>query len=140
MAPAAAGGASLLAAVAVFSMLIMSSQGNPRPLCSDCEPQCRTNCTAEVETTCREYCTRGGGPRESCRSSIFERCTANGDCSGSNGTSTCDCNTMAENTCLSVTDGTLQCRPCMSNIYDQCFHPCTNDCNNRCKKKGCHNA
>ncbi|EMS62310.1 hypothetical protein TRIUR3_02417 [Triticum urartu] len=42
----AAGGASLLAA-AVFSMLVMSSLGHPRPLCSDCDPQCRANCTAE---------------------------------------------------------------------------------------------
>ncbi|KAF7034145.1 hypothetical protein CFC21_045196 [Triticum aestivum] len=133
----AAGGAPLLVVVVVFSMLITSSLGGPRPLCSECETQCRTNCTAMVETSCRGYCTSGGGPRSSCRKYVFEDCNVKGTCCSSNGTCTCDCNTVAERGCMSVSDGTLQCDPCKRSIYDQCGSTCRNDCNNNCKKKGC---
>ncbi|KAF7034144.1 hypothetical protein CFC21_045195 [Triticum aestivum] len=136
----AAGGASLLAAVVVFSMLITSSLGAPRPLCSECETQCPTSCQAEAETFCSGYCRRGGGLREGCRRSVFEDCTVKGTCCSSNGTCTCDCNTVAERSCISISDGTLQCEPCKRSISDQCGSTCRNDCNNNCKKKGCRHA
>uniref|UniRef100_M8BWB1 Uncharacterized protein n=1 Tax=Aegilops tauschii TaxID=37682 RepID=M8BWB1_AEGTA len=110
----AAAGASLLAAV-VFSMLVMSSLGHPRPLCNDCDTQCRANCTAE-------------------------QCTANGICCSSNGTCTCDCNDVAESGCKGVSDDTQHCDPCKRGIFDQCFPTCNEDCNNNCKKKECHHA
>ncbi|KAF7020128.1 hypothetical protein CFC21_033247 [Triticum aestivum] len=136
----AAGGASLLAA-AVFSMLVMSSLGYPRPLCSDCDPQCHANCTAEVKTSCSSYCSGGGGgPREGCRRNILRQCIANGICCSSNGTCTCDCNVVAESGCKGVTDATQLCDPCMRGIFGKCFPTCKKDCNNNCKKKGCHHA
>ncbi|KAM3198620.1 hypothetical protein ACQJBY_073657 [Aegilops geniculata] len=136
----AAGGASLLVA-AVFSMLVMSSLGHPRPLCSDCDPQCRANCTAEVKTSCSSYCSSGGGgPQEGCRRNILQQCTANGICCSSNGTCTCDCNTVAESGCKGVPNAIQLCDSCKHGIFDQCFPTCNKDCNNNCKKKGCHHA
>ncbi|KAF7034128.1 hypothetical protein CFC21_045193 [Triticum aestivum] len=71
----AAGGASLIAAV-VFSVLIMSSLGGPMPLCSDCETMCRTNCTAEAEANCANYCydtQSTAGYCEGCMGAYFDQ-------------------------------------------------------------------
>ncbi|KAM3345660.1 hypothetical protein ACQJBY_020254 [Aegilops geniculata] len=138
----AAGGASLLAAtvVIVFSMLITSSLGGPRPLCSECETQCRTSCEAEAKTRCSPYCSRGGGARGGCTKYVLDECNVKGTCCSSNGTCTCDCNAVAERGCMHFSDGTLQCGPCTRSIFDQCYPTCKKDCNNNCKKKGCRHA
>ncbi|XBI14540.1 hypothetical protein VPH35_057112 [Triticum aestivum] len=130
--------ASLLAVVAVFSMLFMSSLGNPRPLCSDCDPQCTTNCTAEAKIPCRSYCDFS--PQRECERQVFGRCTEDGICCSSNGTCTCDCDTVAKNGCERVSDNSRNCHACTGGIIGQCYHPCYNDCSHNCKKKGCHHA
>ncbi|KAI4974088.1 hypothetical protein ZWY2020_042172 [Hordeum vulgare] len=112
----AAGGACLLAALAVFSMLIMSSVGNPKPLCSDCGTLCSTNCTAEAKTSCSGYCDYS--PREGCERQVFERCTRDGTCCTSNGTCTCDCNTVAQNSCTGDTDTYTDCQACTQRLFD----------------------
>ncbi|KAE8780016.1 hypothetical protein D1007_46859 [Hordeum vulgare] len=132
----AAGGAFLLA-FAVFSMLVMSSLGNPRPLCSDCETLCRTNCTAEVETSCSSTCN--DNPLEGCRRQVFERCTTDGTCCSSNGTCACDCNTVSQDRCRGITDNYTDCQACERGQFDYCYSTCKSGCNNNCKKKkGCH--
>ncbi|EMS62313.1 hypothetical protein TRIUR3_02423 [Triticum urartu] len=132
----AAGGASFHAAVAVFSMLIMSSLGNPRPLCSDCGTLCSTKCNEEARNSCSGTCYN---PREGCERQILDQCKAEGTCCSSNSTScTCDCNTIAQERCSSLTDNYTDCQACTNSIFNQCNTTCNNDCNNNCKKKGCH--
>ncbi|KAM3198625.1 hypothetical protein ACQJBY_073662 [Aegilops geniculata] len=132
----AAGGASFLAAVVVFSMLIMSSLGDPKPLCSDCGTLCSTNCTAEASTSCN---ASGNcyNPRADCQKQVFEGCTRDGFCCSSDGTCTCDCNTVAQERCSSVTDGSVRCDSCKRGMFDQCYPACVSNCNTKCKKKGC---
>uniref|UniRef100_A0A8I6XIX2 Uncharacterized protein n=1 Tax=Hordeum vulgare subsp. vulgare TaxID=112509 RepID=A0A8I6XIX2_HORVV len=131
----AAGGASFLAFV-VISMMFMCSLGHPRPLCSDCGALCGTNCSAEVKTSCSDECS--GGAQASCRSGVFQQCTANSMCCSSNGTCTCDCNTVAQSRCVGLGDGYTRCEACMRGTSERCYRTCNDDCNNNCKKKGCH--
>ncbi|KAF7034147.1 hypothetical protein CFC21_045198 [Triticum aestivum] len=133
----AAGGASFLAAVVVFSMLIMSSLGNPRPLCSDCGTLCSTKCNEEANTRCSSNCYN---PQEECQRQVSEECIRDGTCCSSYGTCTCDCNTIAQERCSNLTDNYTDCQACTNSIFNQCNTPCNNDCNNNCKKKGCNNA
>ncbi|VAH70636.1 unnamed protein product [Triticum turgidum subsp. durum] len=134
----AAGGASLLA-FSIFAMLVMSSLGGPRPLCSDCETLCRTNCDAEVETLCGSTCDYNNSGQADCRRQLLKRCTTEGTCCSSNDTCTCDCNTVAQNGCFGVSDGYTRCGSCKLGRFNQCYPTCKNDCNNNCKKKkGCH--
>uniref|UniRef100_A0A8R7R900 Uncharacterized protein n=1 Tax=Triticum urartu TaxID=4572 RepID=A0A8R7R900_TRIUA len=120
---------------AVFSMLVMSSVGHLRPLCSDCGTLCSTKCTVEVKTCCGNDCN--GGARESCRSGVFQRCTAENTCCSSNGTCTCDYNAVAQSRCMGLGDGYTRCEACTRGRSDQCYRICNNDCNNNCKKKEC---
>ncbi|KAI4974087.1 hypothetical protein ZWY2020_042171 [Hordeum vulgare] len=161
-------------------MLVMSSLGNPRSLCSVCDPQCSTNCTsAEAETSCISYCDFS--PQRDCEielqsllgnngcsdcgalcgtncsaevktscsdesvavlrravGRVFQQCTANSMCCSSNGTCTCDCNTVAQSRCVGLGDGYTRCEACMRGTSERCYRTCNDDCNNNCKKKGCH--
>uniref|UniRef100_A0A8I6WVL0 Uncharacterized protein n=1 Tax=Hordeum vulgare subsp. vulgare TaxID=112509 RepID=A0A8I6WVL0_HORVV len=128
----AAGGASLLA-FAIFSMLVMSSLGDPRPLCSNCETLCRTKGNAVVESTCGNFCDYNLSPQANCRSELLERCTADGTCCSSNGTCTCDCNNVVRDRCYEI-----NCEGCKRDMFNMSYRACNDDCKNKCKKKGCH--
>ncbi|VAH02874.1 unnamed protein product [Triticum turgidum subsp. durum] len=114
----------------------------PRPFCSDCEPQCRTNCNALVESRCRATCNDKLSSHEDCWRAVFQGCTADGSCCSSNDTCTCDCNTVAQDRCIGVSDNDnyTDCEACKRDQFDQCYSTCKNDCNNSCKKKGCRHA
>ncbi|KAG2562946.1 hypothetical protein PVAP13_8KG305100 [Panicum virgatum] len=141
-------------AVAVFTVLVMSSQGHPRkkPLCSDCGSLCNANCTAMVTETCRNECNFQFAC-DQCKSQVRQACCQN-FCSSSNGTSiysccpngcvdsdcatcSCDyCDTGVENSCTSPCSDRY-CRLCTWGIEQQCLPSCISDCNNNCVKKDC---
>ncbi|KAI5003989.1 hypothetical protein ZWY2020_031232 [Hordeum vulgare] len=131
----AAGGASLVAAVAVFSMLIMSSLGQPRPSCNDCMAPCNAECNEKMKIFCGSACS--GGARESCRRAVLAQCTARGTCCSSNGTCTCDCMTVAGKSCMEIGGfNPIGCHSCQHGIAVECYPICYNNC----KKIGCEPA
>ncbi|KAF8700102.1 hypothetical protein HU200_034465 [Digitaria exilis] len=119
-------------AIAVLAMLFMSSQGHPRtkPLCSDCQPQCNTNCTAIAavgQACCQKFCGGSDG------TSSFS-CCPNGT---SSVTCSCDsCKSDIQNSCTSPCSD-LRCMACRDGFGKQCNQSCLDDCNNNCVKKNC---
>ncbi|XP_062201514.1 uncharacterized protein LOC133904053 [Phragmites australis] len=135
----ASGAAALnaAAAVAVFAVLVMSSQGHPKtgPLCSDCVSLCSTNCTAYIASSCREQCDTPSGCQD-CKNQVLWGCQ---DCC-SKGTCSCDCNSTIVNACrLACSPRYASCQSCRSGITQTCYSTCNSDCNNNCVKKdhGC---
>ncbi|CAL4980357.1 unnamed protein product [Urochloa decumbens] len=145
-----AAGLRAAAAVAVFAVLVMSSQGHPRkkPLCSDCPSLCNTNCTAEIAQKCINECSFQYGC-DQCRSQVLQSCCRN-FCSNSNGTSSlsccpngtssvtcCDnCDSVVINNCASPCSD-LSCMACQNGIGQQCRESCMSACNGNCVNKDC---
>ena len=147
---ASATGLMAAAALAVFAVLVMSSQGLPRkkPLCSDCSSLCNTSCTAIAAANCSSYCSTF--PWEQCKSQVLQACCQS-VCSSSTGTSnisccpsdcmggdcqtcSCDnCNTAVQNVCSDASN--LRCQSSQNGIGQDCLSPCISDCNDHCTKK-----
>ncbi|KAG2562944.1 hypothetical protein PVAP13_8KG268400 [Panicum virgatum] len=146
-----------LMAVAVFAMLVMSSQGHPKkPLCSDCLSLCNANCTPVVDARCSYDCSPPVAQCDSCKSQILPQCCLD-FCSGSNGNSsysccpddcisgnctTCSCDncitavqTSCAFPCSMHASDILRCQNCRSGAAQQCYTPCMSACNDHCVKK-----
>nr|CAB3497081.1 unnamed protein product [Digitaria exilis] len=120
---ASSGGAAALnamAAIAIFAVLVMSSQGHPKkPLCSDCPELCRANCSAQLSAAlpaeCVSSCDQTPPPQCAvCKSQLLQECqdccgnaTRTGACctggcvgDGCGDTCGCDCSSYAGNACM----------------------------------------
>ncbi|CAL4992177.1 unnamed protein product [Urochloa decumbens] len=146
-----AAGLRAAAAIAVFTVLVMSSQGHPRtkPLCSDCSSLCNTNCTAEIAEKCINECSFQGAC-DQCESQVLQSCCQN-FCSSSDGTSsfsccpngtssvTCNCgncNSAAQSSCTSPCSE-LSCMSCQFGIGQQCRDSCMSACKENCVNYDC---
>ena len=151
---ASSGAAALKAAafVAVFAMLVMSSQGNPRtgPLCSNCASQCSTQCGTITATNCSSAC---GYPPEcySCLDRVYngyEDCCSNATINSSlsscdNGCfgdcvtcAPCDVNGLMTVRCMDVCKlNKTACQACEDTVSQQCNASCNKDCSKTCVKK-----
>ncbi|OEL19906.1 hypothetical protein BAE44_0019076 [Dichanthelium oligosanthes] len=152
----ASGAAALkaAAAVAVFAMLVMSSQGHPKtgPLCSDCASQCSTNCSAITAANCSSACS-GNYPPEcySCLDRVYnayENCCSNdtinsglsccdngcfGDCITCG---PCDVNGLLTVRCMGVCQlDNSACQACKDAATKQCNTDCNSACSKICVKK-----
>ncbi|OEL20240.1 hypothetical protein BAE44_0018741 [Dichanthelium oligosanthes] len=156
-----AAGLKAAAAVAVFAVLVMSSQGHhPKrwPLCSDCQSQCSTNCSATVAAECSSDCSPPQASCDSCKSQVLQGCcqdfcksssgTGSNSCcpndciGGSCVTCSCDnCTTTVQNNCAPACnlheDDQLRCQACRNGAAQQCFPSCLSACNDHCVKKDC---
>ncbi|KAI4976450.1 hypothetical protein ZWY2020_050057 [Hordeum vulgare] len=114
----AAGGASLFI-FAVISMLVMSSLGDPMPLCSDCETLCRANCTVEAQANCAKYCNgthATTGECKGCTGAYFQQqCNPN-------------CRKNCSNSCKKV----VPLRPLCSDCHTVCSSKCDEDLETSC--------
>ncbi|KAM0836562.1 hypothetical protein ACQ4PT_062242 [Festuca glaucescens] len=97
----------------------------PMILCNDCLSQCYSTCEAFIHLMCSKECDNIESSCNSCRTTVIERCTADGNCTGS-----CDCNEAARNSCTSActTRYCDACRPgrgreCGDNCREQCSAP-----------------
>ncbi|CAN6217379.1 unnamed protein product [Urochloa humidicola] len=139
------------AAVAVFAILVMSSQGNPRmgPPCSSCASQCNTTCGFITAQNCSRACDY---PPEciSCLdgvASAHDNCCSNatiystisccdngcvGDCVTC---SPCDLNGLLTVRCLDVCQlNNSACQACKDAVSQQCNTGCNKDCSKTCVK------
>ncbi|CAO2144585.1 unnamed protein product [Urochloa humidicola] len=163
MASGAAGLRAAAAIAAVFAVLVMSSQGHPRtkPLCSDCQSLCNTNCTAFVAEACNSSCSLPPGQCEGCESSVLKACCQS-FCSSSNDTSTvssccpsacisggnctsCSCEfcsaAVVQNSCsvpcsMHASD-MMRCNACKAGAGQYCNESCMSACNDNCVKIDC---
>ncbi|KAG2558493.1 hypothetical protein PVAP13_8NG270200 [Panicum virgatum] len=155
-----AAGLKATAAIAVFAMLVMSSQGHPRTkvLCSNCPLLCGTNCSAVVEANCNSTCSPPVAECDRCKSQVLQGCCQN-FCSSSNGNSsysccpndcisgsctTCSCDncitTVQTNCafpCSMHASDILRCEACRNGVGQQCYTSCISACNDHCVKKDC---
>ncbi|CAL4980356.1 unnamed protein product [Urochloa decumbens] len=156
-----AAGLRAAAAIAVFAVLVMSSQGHPRtkPLCSDCPTLCGANCSAEVAKECNSTCSINVAQCEACKSQVIQACCQS-FCSSSNDTSTVssccpsacisgNCTACSCNTCTTAVDNScafpctmhasdiLRCQSCQQGVGQQCSISCLSACNANCVDKDC---
>ncbi|CAL4992180.1 unnamed protein product [Urochloa decumbens] len=156
-----AAGLRAAAAIAVFTVLVMSSQGHPRtkPLCSDCPSLCGANCSAVVAAECNSTCSPRVAECDSCKSQVLQGCCQN-FCSNSNDTSTistccpsdcisgncvacsCEtCTTAVQNSCAWPcgwhASDISRCQSCEQGVGQQCYTSCIGACNDHCVKKDC---
>ncbi|KAF8700101.1 hypothetical protein HU200_034464 [Digitaria exilis] len=149
MVSGASGFRAAVAAVAIFAVLVMSSQGHPKKsLCSDCPSLCSANCTAVIAEKCSNECSYQYDC-DQCKAQVLQSCCKSfcshfSDGTGSfsccpNGTSsvTCSCeycDSPVQNSCTSACSP-LTCMACTDGIGQQCIPPCMSDCNDHCVKK-----
>ncbi|PUZ45352.1 hypothetical protein GQ55_8G215900 [Panicum hallii var. hallii] len=155
-----AAGLKAATAVAIFAVLVMSSQGHPRtkPLCSDCPSLCNTNCSAVIAATCNSTCSPPVAECDRCKSQVLQGCCQD-FCSSSHGTSSysccpsdciggncttcsCDsCNAALQDRCTFAcsmhASDLARCEGCKNGVGQQCYSPCISACNDHCVKKDC---
>ncbi|CAL4987142.1 unnamed protein product [Urochloa decumbens] len=138
------GGLRAAAAIAVFAVLVMSSQGHPRtkPLCSDCPSLCGANCSAVVAAECNSTCSPRVAECDSCKSQVLRGCCQS-FCSNSNDTSTistcCPSDCISGNcaACSWHASDISRCQACQQGVGQQCYTSCIGACNDHCVKKDC---
>ncbi|CAN6217380.1 unnamed protein product [Urochloa humidicola] len=150
----ASGAAALKAAaatVAIFAMLVMSSQGDPRtwPPCSYCGFQCNITCGTVAATNCSSVCSytpecytclhlawTGYGEcfsNETIYNSVS--CCDNG-CYGNYMTcGPCDIKSVIRARCVDVCNfDNSACETCKDAVSQQCNTACSRDCSKTCLK------
>jgi hypothetical protein len=158
MASSAAALKTAAATVAVFAVLVISSQGNPRtgPPCSSCGSQCNSTCGTVTATNCSSAC---GYPPEcyNCLDRVYngyESCCGNatinsgvsccdngclGDCYEKCGP--CDVNGLMTVRCRDVCKlNSTACEACEETVSRQCNASCNKDCSKTCVKKDSNNG